>query len=178
MPKSETTLRGCYPAPKTGFRGEVCSWMRRLQADARRLDSQRGFAGKAIAMPTYRHREVFHACKRMSIDRRSWAPESIRPAAGAMRARFAMGGVAVILVEIDPDELAAWAQATGRVVDAEARLDFAGVRGGLKRVGRRKIRVTVRHRSGRSGSMLPARTPCRTGSKPRPEPTGFCRVDD
>jgi hypothetical protein len=53
-----------------------------------------------------------------------------------------------------------------------------GVRGGLKRVGRRKIRVTVRHRSGRSGSLLPARTPCRTGSKPRPEPTGFCRVDD
>jgi hypothetical protein len=42
-----------------------------------------------------------------------------------MRVRFAQQGVAVVLVEICPDELAVWAHATGLVVDAETQLDFA-----------------------------------------------------
>jgi hypothetical protein len=62
--------------------------------------------------------------------------------AGTIRA----AGCAVVLVEICPDELAAWAHATGRVVDAEARLDFAAFVAGLNVSERRKIRVTVRHR--------------------------------
>jgi len=74
--------------------------------------------------------------KRGSIDKRAWARTwgEWRASTAAMRQRFAMGGVAVKVIDIDPDALFAWAE-DNKILDCQTRLEYARHVADLQRLG-------------------------------------------